>query len=136
MSKTKCPASLQPPSGLCISLQHVGTNTWPISMGSPSRKSKCPSKQVSIKPDFKILRFVTISQFFTHRKRASDERNVNGHRGDLNPKKEEEPKEPARIHPRPGSRPSIRPNAMKNRGKQLEALKQMEERIQRLQVSI
>lgn len=68
-----------------------------------------------------------------------DERNINGHKGDLNPRKnpEDEPpnKEPAaRVHPRPGSRPSIRPNAMKNRGKQLEALKQMEERIQRLQV--
>ena len=50
-------------------------------------------------------------------------------------RQEEEPKEPVRVHPRPGSKPSIRPNAMKNRGKQLEALKQMEERIQRLQVS-
>ena len=66
-----------------------------------------------------------------------DERNVNGHKGDLNPRRqEEEPKEPVRVHPRPGTRPSIRPNAMKNRGKQLEALNQMEERIQRLQVSV
>lgn len=67
--------------------------------------------------------------------RAQDEQNVNGHRGELNPnRQQEEPKEPTRGHPRPGSKPSIRPNAMKNRGKQLEALKLMEERIQRLQV--
>ena len=61
---------------------------------------------------------------------------MNGNsKGDLNARRQqEEPKEPVRVHPRPGSKPSIRPNAMKNRGKQLEALKQMEERIQRLQV--
>lgn len=65
--------------------------------------------------------------------RILEERNVNGRRGDLNPRRQEE--EPPVIHPRPGSRPSIRPNAMKNRGKQLEALKQMEERIKKLQVT-
>lgn len=66
--------------------------------------------------------------------RAQDERNVNGHRGELNAnRQQDEAKEPVKLHPRPG-KPSIRPNAMKNRGKQLEALKQMEERIQRLQV--
>ncbi|XP_057381450.1 F-box only protein 42-like [Daphnia carinata] len=67
--------------------------------------------------------------------RVPEEKNVNGNgSGDLNLRRQEvEPKEPVRIHPRPGTRPSVRPNAMKNRGKQLEALKQMEERIQRLQ---
>ena len=74
---------------------------------------------------------------FSSTRPVPDERNVNGHRGDLNPKRaEEEPKEPVRNHPRSGAKPSVRPNAMKNRGKQLEALKLMEERIQKLKVYI
>jgi len=76
-----------------------------------------------------------------------EERNLNGHRGALpvrhcerkdqakENKQEASAGQASRVNHRAGSKPSIRPNAMKNRGKQLEALKQMEERIQRLKVS-
>lgn len=75
-----------------------------------------------------------ISYYLNQSSRVPEEKNIKGN-GDLNLRRQEvDPKEPVRIHPRPGTRPSVRPNAMKNRGKQLEALKQMEERIQRLQV--
>ena len=75
--------------------------------------------------------------------RSPEERNLNGHKGTLPVRQREEkaakennqdPTPAGRVNHRAGSKPSIRPNAMKNRGKQLEALKQMEERIQRLKV--
>ena len=69
------------------------------------------------------------------------ERNVNGQKGELNSRrpaeKQQQPEEgaaPKNLHV-PGQRPSVRPNAMKNREKQLIALKQMEQRIQRLKVN-
>ena len=73
---------------------------------------------------------------------AEKEKNVNGHRGDFYHRQRAGAQAgPARptgnngVLPRPsGSRPSVRPNAMKNREKQLEAFKLMDERIQRLQV--
>jgi len=74
-------------------------------------------------------------------KKSPEERNLNGHKGTLPVRQREEkaakennqdPTPAGRVNHRAGSKPSIRPNAMKNRGKQLEALKQMEERIQRL----
>ena len=83
--------------------------------------------------------------------RAMDEPNINGRQGNLRRRHMDEGREvgdeaesvdneaqAARLNnsnpPRPGSKPSIRPNAMRNRERQLEALKLMEERIHRLQV--
>jgi len=77
------------------------------------------------------------------RNKSPAEQNLNGHKGTLPIRQREEKdskennREPitaGRVNYRAGSKPSIRPNAMKNRGKQLEALKQMEDRIQRLKV--
>ena len=72
------------------------------------------------------------------------ERNVNGQKGELNSRRaaEKQQQQPEAAAPSarnphvPGSRPSVRPNAMRNREKQLIALKQMEERIQRLKVTL
>jgi hypothetical protein len=79
-----------------------------------------------------------------------DEPNINGRQGNLRRRQMDEGREvdedaesvneaqAARFNnsnpPRSGSKPSIRPNAMRNRERQLEALKLMEERIHRLQV--
>ena len=77
--------------------------------------------------------------------RVPVERNINGQKGELKnfrrpaERQQQQPAEEGaatkNLHV-PGSRPSVRPNAMKNREKQLIALKQMEERIQRLKVLI
>ena len=88
------------------------------------------------------IQIIISSRFFTN-VRLPVERNVNGQKGELNSRKatekqQQEPEEAAAPSARnphvPGSRPSVRPNAMRNREKQLIALKQMEERIQRLKV--
>ena len=90
-----------------------------------------------------IVKGLGLILFHIHLFRSPEEQNLNGHKGTL-PVRQREEKDPKqnsqdpvsanKVNHRAGSKPSIRPNAMKNRGKQLEALKQMEERIQRLKV--
>ena len=79
--------------------------------------------------------------------RVAEDPNINGRQGNLRrrpldasesneqAKEAEREREVRHINPRSGARPSVRPNAMRNRDRQLDALKQMEERIQQLKVN-